>query len=55
MNRIRQFFYRYQTEISWFLMGWLTLSGFHDLAQGDYVGAVISFGLAWLNYALSSR
>ena len=53
MNRIKQFFYRYQTEIAWFLMGWLTLSGFHDLGAGNYIGAVISWGLAYINYALS--
>jgi hypothetical protein len=52
MNRIKQFFYRYQTEISWFLMGWLTLSGFHDLGNGNYVGAAISWGLAFINYKL---
>ena len=53
MNQIRQFFYRYRTEITWFLIGWLTLSGFNDLAQGNYLGAVISFGLAYLNYAIN--
>ena len=53
MNPIKQFFYRYQTEITWFLIGWLTLSGFQDLGNGNYLGAVISFGLAYLNYAIN--
>lgn len=52
MNRIKQFFYRNRTEINWFLMGWLTLSGFHALAQGDYLNAAISWGLAFLNFKL---
>ena len=52
MNRIKQFFYRYRIEINWFLMGWLTLAGFHNLAQGDYVGTVFCWGLAYLNFKL---
>jgi hypothetical protein len=52
MNKIKQFFYRYRTEINWFLMGWLTLAGFHALAQGDYLGAAFSWGLAYLNFKL---
>ena len=52
MNRIKQFFYQYHTEIIWFLMGWLILSGFHDLSNGNYLGALISFGLAFINYKL---
>jgi hypothetical protein len=53
MNKFKQFFYRYQTEITWFLIGWLTLSGFQDLGHGNYLGAVISFGFAYINYALN--
>jgi hypothetical protein len=52
MNRIKQFFYQHHTEIIWFLMGWLTLSGFHDLGNGDYIGVAISWGLAFINYKL---
>ena len=53
INRFRQWASRNSTEITWFLIGFLTLSGFQDLGVGDYVGALISFGLAWINYALS--
>ena len=53
MNRIKQFFYQYQTEITWFLMGWLVLSGFNDLGAGNYIGALVSFGLAYINYAVN--
>jgi len=52
MNRVKLFFYKYRSEINWFLMGWLTLSGFHSLAQGDYTGVAISWGLAFLNFKL---
>ena len=52
MNQIKQFFYQYRTEITWFLMGWLTLSGLLDLAQGNYVGALFSWALAFVNFKL---
>jgi hypothetical protein len=52
MNRIKQFFYQYRNEITWFLMGWLTLSGLHDLSDGNYIGAVIAWGLAYINFKL---
>jgi hypothetical protein len=53
MNKFRQWYLINQTEITWFLIGFLTLSGFQDLNAGNYVGAVLSFGLAWINYALN--
>jgi hypothetical protein len=52
MNKIKQFFYRYKNEISWFLIGWLTLAGFQDLAQGNYIGVAICWALAYLNFKL---
>ena len=53
MNSIQAFFYKNKTEITWFLIGFLTLSGLQDLGQGNYVGAAISFGLAYINYKLN--
>ena len=52
MNKIRQFYLRNQKEITWFLIGFLTLDGLQALGRRDYVGAALSFGIAWLNYAL---
>ena len=53
MNSIREFYLKNQKEITWFLIGFLTLSGFQDLGQDNYVGAAISFGLAYINYKLN--
>lgn len=53
MNSIKAFFLRNQKEITWFLIGFLTLSGLQDLGRGDYLGAAISFGLVWLNYSIN--
>ena len=53
MNSIRAFFLRNQKEITWFLIGFMTLSGLEDIGRGNYVGAAISFGLVWLNYVIN--
>lgn len=55
MNKIKQWYLSNYTEITWFLIGFLTLAGFQDLAHGDYVNALISFGLVALNYALRNK
>ena len=55
IERIRQWYLSNYTEITWFLIGLLTLAGLQDVARGDYVSGIISLGLAWLNYILSKR
>jgi hypothetical protein len=53
MNQFQQWYLKNQTQITWFLMGFLVYAGLQDLSTGDYFGAAISFGLVWLNYRLS--
>jgi hypothetical protein len=53
MNSFKRWYLMNQKEITWFLIGFLTLSGFQDLGQGNYIGAAISFGLAYINYKLN--
>jgi hypothetical protein len=53
MNSFRSWYLNNQTEITWFLIGWLTLCGLEDLGKGDYTGAAISFVLAGINYKFS--
>jgi hypothetical protein len=53
MNSFKQWYLSNQKEITWFLIGVLTLSGLQDLGVGNYVGALISFGLAYINYKLN--
>ena len=53
MNSIKAFFLNNQKEITWFLIGFLTLSGLQDLGEGNYVGALISFALVYINYKLN--
>jgi hypothetical protein len=50
MSKFRIWWLRNQTEITWFIIGWLTVVGFQDLFRGDYFGALISFVLVYINY-----
>jgi hypothetical protein len=52
MNSIRQWYLKNHTEITWFLIGFLIMSGLQDLSVGNYIGSLISFGLAYINYKL---
>jgi hypothetical protein len=50
MNKFRAWYLRNQTEITWFLIGWLVLGGLYDFGRGEYVGALVLWALAFINY-----
>jgi hypothetical protein len=53
MNKFRQWYMCNATEITWFLVGFLVFAGLQDLSVGNYIGALLSFGLAYINYAFN--
>lgn len=53
MNKFKQWYMYNATEITWFLIGFLVFAGLQDLSMGNYVGAAISFALAYINYKLN--
>lgn len=55
LENFRRWYIRNYTEITWFIIGFLIMAGLTDLSTGDYPGALLSFGLAWLNYFFSRR
>jgi hypothetical protein len=55
LQKFRLWYLSNQTEITWFLIGFLCYSGLISLGQGDYVGAVIVFGVAYINYFLHNH
>jgi hypothetical protein len=55
MNKFRQWYLKNQTEITWFLIGFLCYSGLISLGRGEYVDAAIVFGIAYINYYMRSR
>ena len=55
MNRFRQWYFRNATEITWFLIGWLSLALLEDFGRGNWLGVLLDAGLIWLNLALNRR
>ena len=55
LDNFRRWYLLNYTEITWFLIGFLVMSGLTDLGAGNYTGAVISFAIAYINYIFSKR
>ena len=49
-DNVRNWYVRNYSQITWFLIGFLVMAGLSDLSKGDLSGAVLSFGLALVNY-----
>jgi hypothetical protein len=46
---------QYYIQISWFLIGMFIAFGINDLGKGDYLSAVIDFGLAVANFIFQDK
>lgn len=46
---------RYYTEITWFIIGWLTLDMIFEFSRGNWPGVVFDIILITLNYQLNKR
>lgn len=55
LDNFRLWYLRNYTEITWFLIGFLVMAGLTDLGEGNYTGAVISFGVAYVNYIFTKK
>lgn len=55
MDKFRQWYLHYSTEITWFIIGMCTLTGLSALAREDYTSALINLGIAYLNYVMNKR
>jgi len=53
MSKFRQWYLKNQVQITWFIVGWLTLAFIVDFSQGDWTGCAIDAGLIWANIALN--
>jgi hypothetical protein len=51
LQQFRAWYLRNQTEITWFLIGWLVLAGVYDFGRGEYIGAAVLWIIAAINYA----
>ena len=55
MNKFRQWYLRNGKEITWFLIGFLTMGGIDALGRHEYISALITFAIAYLNYYLDKK
>lgn len=55
MDKFRSWYLRNYVEITWFLIGWLTIAGLQELANGDYISCAISWIFAYINYSFYRR
>jgi hypothetical protein len=55
MDKFINWYKTYYDEITWFIIGFLVHDGLTDLVHGNYLGALISLGLAWVNYHFYKR
>lgn len=52
MNYFRNWYVRNQDAISWFIIGWMTLSAIRALSVGNYFWAAIDTILVYITYKL---
>jgi len=50
MKQLFDWYKKYYTEITWFLMGWLVLSAMINISNENYLGAFTNVILAGANY-----
>lgn len=50
METLFRWFREYNTEITWFVIGWLALATCNQLYEENYAMALIDIALAYWNY-----
>jgi len=55
LENFRRWYLKYQVEITWFVIGWLALGGMVNFGQGDYVSALVLWGIAFVNYVFVKK
>jgi hypothetical protein len=54
MSEFRNWWFRNQDSISWFIIGWLSFAAFDNLIREHYLWAAIDAVVIWVNYKLIS-
>ena len=53
MNKVKQWYVINQDAITWFIIGWVSLSCINSLAKGSYGWAIFDAIIVYVNYKLS--
>jgi len=51
MSKFRDWYLKYYTEITWFIIGWLGLAAIYDFSNGNWLGLTLDLSLIALNLA----
>lgn len=51
MDKFINWYNTYYNEISWFIIGWLSLDLLHDFGQRNWLGMLIDAILIFINYS----
>ena len=55
INKFFKWYETHYTQISWFLLGWLTLAALDDFARSQWGNMSLNLGFIALNYFMYSR
>lgn len=55
MDKFLSWYHSNYDYITWFIVGFLTMDCLNQITHANMLGAVISGGLAWVNYYLWKR
>lgn len=55
LDNFFRWYNRYYTEITWFIIGFLTMDVLQQFSRGNWVGMLISIALIVLNYQFVKR
>ena len=53
MGQFRNWYVRNQDAITWFIIGWMSMSCLDSLIRGNYVWAAVQAAIVYANYKLN--
>lgn len=51
IDKFRQWYTKYYTEITWFIIGWVGLAALYDFSRGDWLGLLLDLAIIAANIA----
>ena len=54
MDAFRLWYIKHYVEITWFIIGWLSLSCIDSLVRGSYIWAAFDAAIVFINYKLAN-
>ena len=52
LKKFAEWFSEYNTEISWWIIGWMCMAALESFGRGHYFMTVLDLGIAYFNYKM---